>query len=280
MGLFGRSWSGEHRPEQTAAQRADGLAAPSDTDNRVPMIDDTMIDPEVHRHLERLAMAAEGEVGILTPEEFDSALTARLVGTERIRETESGFDHANWFADGVHEVLSLDLPSAVVVLPDSRLTETGHRLPSLLERGRQNLTTLAVTSPVDLERVGDGGGSVWAMIGDSSYTASFARFLDLMVRRLLPDADPGGGFVFAMPYRHAILVQPCSTPRETRDAIELMPPYAQALHADGAGPVSPHTYHWLDRRITCLTEVQPDGSLEVATTPLLDHVLGSGRDAG
>ncbi|MGL5911843.1 MAG: hypothetical protein ACRCZP_17705, partial [Phycicoccus sp.] len=221
-----------------------------------------------------------GDVDVLTPEEFDSALTARLVGTDRIQDPARGFDYANWFSDGIHEVLSLDLPSAVVMLPESRLTETGHRVPALVERGRQNLATLAVTSPVDVERVGDGGGSVYALIGDSPYTASFARFLDLVVRRLLPRADAEGGFVFAVPYRHAIVIQPCSTAQQTRDAIELVPPYAQALHADGSGPLSPHTFHWLDRRITRLTEERADGSLELATTPFLDHLLGTRRDAG
>ncbi|MGL5929266.1 MAG: hypothetical protein ACRCY8_10035, partial [Dermatophilaceae bacterium] len=255
MGLFGRSRSGEDGRENAAGHPAGVPGVPSETDIRMLSADDAeVIDPEALRHLERLTAAAEGDVGILTADEFDSALTARLVGADRIHDPTGGFDYANWFADGVHEVLSLDLPSAVVMLPESRLTETGHRVPALVERGRQNLATLAVTSPVDVERVGDGGGSVFALIGDSPYTASFARFLDLVVRRLLPRADTGGGFVFAVPYRHAIVIQPCSTPQQTRDALELVPPYAQALHADGSGPVSPHTFHWLDRRITRLTE--------------------------
>ncbi|MGL4745612.1 MAG: hypothetical protein ACRCXL_14660, partial [Dermatophilaceae bacterium] len=109
--------------------------------------------------------------------------------------------------------------------------------------------------------------------------ASFARFLDLVVRRLLPQSDAVGGFVFAVPYRHAIIIQPCSTPQATRDALELVPTYAQSLYADGAGPLSPHTFHWLDRRITRLTEERTDGTVDLAATPYLDHLLGIRRDA-
>ncbi|MGL5865066.1 MAG: hypothetical protein ACRCYX_04225 [Dermatophilaceae bacterium] len=281
MGLFGRLRSGEYGREHAAGHSAAGPTVPIETETHAPPVHDSeTIDAEVLAHLERLTAAAAGDVGVLTPEEFDSALTARLVGPDRLQDPDRGFDYANWFADGVHEILSLDLPTAVVMLPESRLTETGHRVPSLLERGRQNLATLAVTSEVEVERVGDGSGSVYALIGDSPYTASFARFLDLVVRRLLPRAATDGGFVFAIPYRHAIVIQPCSTPQESRNALELVPPYAQALYADGSGPLSPHTFHWLDRRITRLTEERPDGTLDLVSTSVLDHLLGVRRTAG
>lgn len=284
MGLFGRSRSGEDRSEQGTLNGVAVPTVPSDTDIRVPVVDTTdpaeQVDPELFEHLDRLTAAADGDVERLTPEEFDAALTSRLVSAERVHETGLGFSYAIPFTQGVHEVLSLDLPTAVVMLPDSRVTETGHRVGAMFERGRQNLTTLAVSAPVDVERVGDRGGSVHAFVGDSPYTASFGRFLDLMVRRLLPKADHHGGFIFAMPYRHALLVQPCSSPAMTRDGLELVPAYAQALFADGAGPVSPHTYHWLDRTITCLTHERPDGTLDVRTTPVLEQLLGHRRHAG
>ena len=85
---------------------------------------------------------------------------------------------------------------------------------------------------------------------------------------------PSNGWVFALPYRHAVVLQPCSTAAEVRDALELVPAWAQRMHADGVSPVSMHTYHWVDRQITCLTEEHEDGSLSVRASPELEQILG------
>ena len=160
-------------------------------------------------------------------------------------------------------MLTLDLPTAVVTLPDSRIAETRRRIPSLVNRGRNNLLELLETTPVDVQRVGESGRSVYAVMGDSPYTASFARFLNDAAHRWLPDVDDRNGFVFALPYRHAIILQPCSTPAEIRDALELVPDYAQRMHGEGVSPVSMHAYHWLGRQITCLTTEEDDGTMSV-----------------
>ena len=177
-------------------------------------------------------------------------------------------------------MLTLDLPTAVVTLPDSRIAETGRRVPSLVNTGRNNLLDLLETTAVDVQRVGEGDRSVYAVMGDSPYTASFARFLNDAAHRWLPDVDDRNGFVFAVPYRHAIILQPCSTPAEIRDALELVPDYAQRMHDEGASPVSVHAYHWLGRQITCLTTEEADGTMSVQPTEVLEQVLGLGRRAG
>jgi hypothetical protein len=281
MGLFDRTRSAEDRAEHGRLGDGSGTLSPLSRRADIHATAATAgIDAEVREHLDRLVAVADTDLDGLTTEQFDSMLTSRLVGSHGVHASGFEFSYATPFADHVHEVLSLDLPSTVVMLPDTRVAETSRRLPALVERARQNLATLAVTSTVDVERVGDGDGAIWGLVGDSPYTASFARFLDLMVRRLLPDTDPRHGFVFAIPYRHAILVQPCATPREARDALELVPAYADALYADGAGPLSRHTYHWLDRRISCLTREDADGSLVMAPTPFLQQLLDPRRHAG
>src|SRR5829696_6463387 len=110
----------------------------------VPDVDDGTSDFEdsVREHLERLTAAADSDIASLSPAEFDAALTSRLVGAERIQSTGLGFSYASHFADHIHEVLSLDLPTAVVTLPDSRIVETGRRVPSLVNKGRTNLLNL------------------------------------------------------------------------------------------------------------------------------------------
>ena len=216
----------------------------------------------------------------MSHKEFDAAVTSRLVGADRIEATGLGFAYGSRFADHIHEVLTLDLPTAVVTLPDSRIAETRRRIPSLVNKGRNNLLDLLETTPVDVQRVGEGGRSVYAVLGDSPYTASFARFLNDAAHRWLPDVDDRNGFVFALPYRHAIILQPCSTPAEIRDALELVPVYAQRMHDEGVSPVSVHAYHWLGRQITCLTTEEDDGTISVQPTEALEQLLGLGRRAG
>ena len=96
----------------------------------VPDVDDETneFEESVREHLERLTAAADSDIASLTTAEFDEALTSRLVGAERIQSTGLGFSYASHFADHVHEVLTLDLPSAVVTLPDSRIAETGRHV--------------------------------------------------------------------------------------------------------------------------------------------------------
>ena len=284
MGLFDR-WKAPQDHEGNAPPTVPDV--PAEPDHQpirvVPDLDDDAgpFSDAVREHLERLTAAADSDIASLEPGAFDAALTSRLVGAERIQSTGLGFAYASRFADHIHEVLTLDLPSAVVTLPDSRVAESGRRVPSLVNRGRSNLMALLEATPVDVEHVSEGGRGLYTVIGDSPYTASFARFLNDAAHRWLPDADVSNGWVFALPYRHAIVLQPCSTPAEVRDALELVPAWAQRMHADGVSPVSVHTYHWVDRQITCLTKEHEDGSLSVRPSPALEQVLGySSRAAG
>lgn len=274
MGLFDR-WKLPHDTSE-GLTLPDVPAEPAAPIRLVPDVDDDTgpFSISVREHLERLTAAADSDVASLDPGAFDAALTARLVGAERIQSTGLGFGYATRFADHVHEVLTLDLPSAVVTLPDSRIAQSGRRLPSLVNRGRSNLMALLENTPVDVEHVTEGGRGLYTVMGDSPYTASFARFLTVAAQRWLPQADPVNGWVFALPYRHALVLQPCSSATDVRDALELVPAWAQRMHTDGISPVSVHTYHWVDRQITCLTTEEDDGSLSVHPSPLLEQVLG------
>ncbi|WP_392542571.1 hypothetical protein [Oryzobacter telluris] len=280
MGLFDRFKA--PRTQEDAPVASGVPEAPAAPAHHVPDIDDEPgpFSDSVREHLERLTAAADADIASLDPGAFDAALTSRLVSAERIHSTGLGFTYASRFADHVHEVLTLDLPSAVVTLPDSRVAESGRRLPSLINRGRTNLLELLETAPVDVDRVTEGRRGLWTVIGDTPYTASFARFLNDAAHRWLPDVDDRNGWVFALPYRHAILLQPCGTAAEVRDALELVPDWAQRMHADGISPLSKHTYHWVDRQITCLTTENEDGTMSVRPSEMLEQVLGLGRRAG
>jgi hypothetical protein len=280
MGLFDRFKTSQPRTAEFSPPEAVVRTEPVQM-RLVPDVDDDAsgFEDSVREHLERLTAAADSDIAALSRDEFDAALTSRLVGAERIQSTGLGFSYASRFADHIHEVLTLDLPTAVVTLPDSRIAEVGRRIPSLVNTGRNNLLDLLETTPVDVQRVGEGNRSVYAVMGDSPYTASFARFLNDAAHRWLPDVDDRNGFVFAVPYRHAILLQPCSTAAEIRDALDLVPDYAQRMHEEGTSPVSVHAYHWLGRKITCLTTEEADGTMSVQPTEVLEQVLGLSRRA-
>lgn len=242
--------------------------------------DEHPYEASVRTHLRRLSAAADAYVAALSPAEFDAALTSRLVAAEQLRSSGLGFSYAYPFAAHIDEVLTLDLPTTVVTLADSRILATERYVPDLMDIGRANLLGLLGSTEVEVQRLSDNGAGVHAVLGESPYTASFARVLDDAANRWLPDVDGRNGFVFAVPHRHAVLLQPCATAVQVHDALELVPAHAQRLHDEGASPVSVHTYHWLAGQVTCLTSEAEDGTLRVRPTELLEQVLGLRRQAG
>ncbi|MEO6791782.1 MAG: hypothetical protein ABI187_12520 [Ornithinibacter sp.] len=258
------------------------LIVPAVPTMRIPDVDDdtSRWSESVRDHLETLAGAVSLDRSSLPTQELEAALTSRLVDADRIHSTDLGFGYATAFIDGVHEILTLDLPSAVVALPDARVASIGRRLPRLVDIGRGNLHRRLERTPVQVERAGEPTRRVWTITSDSPYTASFARFLADAVREWLPDLDDHNGFVFAIPHRHAIVLQSCATPRETAVALDLVPAVATAMRTEGVAPVSLDTFHWLARRVECLSVTDPDGIHVVQPTPFLQDVLDRGRPGG
>ncbi len=283
MRAFERFWRSRVHAAPLPKLQATTRTRPGPT-HVVPDADDQHHDRQyeaaVRTHLRRLTAGADAYVAALSTAQFDAALTSRLVAAEQLHSTGLGFSYAVPFAADVHEVLTLDLPTTVVTLADSRIAATGRCVPTLLATGRANLLALLGTADLDVQRVGEGGAGVYVVQGESPYTASFARLLDDAANRWLPDVDGGNGFVFAVPHRHAVVLQPCSTAVQVHDALELVPALTQRLHDEGASPVSVHTYHWLAGQVTCLTSQADDGTLRVQPTELLEQVLGLRRQAG
>ncbi|WP_299441784.1 hypothetical protein [uncultured Phycicoccus sp.] len=276
MGLFDR-W---RAPEGAAAHTTSSAAATEHSQLSDPEPDAQRFDDMVQTYMARLDYAAGTDVGDLTPAEFQSALTTRLVAQDSLPD-DPEYHYITPFAPHIAEVLTLDLPAAVVTLPHERLLATGRHHSALVSRGRTNLARLLETSEVEVTRLGGPRYSCLALVGASPYTASFARLLTEAMYRWLPEADTGNGVVFALPHRHAIVLQTCTTPAETRAALDLVPGHARELFEASSAPVSPHVFHWYHREISCLTTDVGDGALELTTTPLLEGMLGrSSRQAG
>jgi hypothetical protein len=271
------SGSGRHR-----APKVPVLDVPAPRTMGVPDLDDdtSRWSESVRDHLESLAAAALPDGAPVDPERLESTLTSRLVDADRIHSTGLGFEYATPFIDGIHEILTLDLPSAVVALADDRIETTGRRRPRLIDIGRGNLHRRLESTDVDVARAGEPTRRVWVVSSDSPYTASFARFLADGVRQWLPDVDDHNGFLFALPHRHAIVLAPCATPRETAAALDLVPAVAREMRMEGVAPVSLDTFHWLARRVEPLMMLERDEALGLRPTAFLQGVLDRGRPGG
>lgn len=248
--------------------------------SRPELVADDPVDAEhadaVQEHLARLTAPAGSDPQALTTAEFEAALTSRLVAEDSLPPGPR-FHYVPPFLPHVAEVLTLDLPTAVVTLPHDRLLARRRHLPSLLGLARQNLTRLLETATVEVAAVPGSRHSCLVLAGDSPYTASFARFLADAVARWAPRTDTSNGLVLALPDRHTIVLQSCATPAAVREALELVPAVAARTYDAGAGPLTPYVYHWYHREVTCLTQAGPDGTLTVSSTPLLDGILAARR---
>lgn len=274
MGLFDRL-----RGARSEGPASIAPSAPRPAVVEVHDPDEPFVDPEVRAHIDRLTAAAGADPSALGPAEFDAALTTRLVGQVDLPD-DPRYHYVSPFAEHIAEVLTLDLPGAVVTLREDRLHGHGHAVPTLLAHGRRNLRRLMETERIETRRLGRGRWTCPAFVGDSPYTGSFARFLNEAVAQWLPEADTGNGIIFAVPNRHTVLAHPCATADETRAALDLVPEYAFRLNREVRGQVSPHVYHWYHREISVITVEEGEGTLRVETTPLLDRMVGRVRDAG
>lgn len=277
MGLFDRfrTPSGGHDPRHGGPPQVRRVSPVPDVDDFSAPFEDW-----IRNHLDRLTRAAESDIDALTPEDVDEALTSRLAGADRLHATGLGFEYAQPFAEGIVEVLTLDLPDSVVTLPDERVAALGRYVPSLMAVGRRNLARLLASTEVDVEHLSAGSSTCVLVHGDSPYIASFVRFLDEAVRLWLPDADTANGTVFAVPHRDAVVLQTCGTGADTRAALDLVPWHAAQLYGEGVGPVSPHTYHSRGGRVTTLTHQTRGQTLELRPTPFLESLVGEHRHAG
>jgi hypothetical protein len=275
MGLFDR-WRMPARTRDcdVVASRTPAPPAPvPDVDD-----DDAPLGAWLRDHLMRLTATAESDLEALTPEQFDDALTARLVESGRLHGTGLGFRYVTPYAPGIDEVLTLDLPDTVVTLPDARIEASGRDLGTLSALGRRNLRRLLHTTDVEVTRLNAGSASCFLLESDSPYTASFARFPGELVERWLPGEDPTAGVVFAMPHRHAVVLQTCATTSRARSALQLVPSHAAQLFGEGEGPVSPHTYHWMRGRVSRITVETVGGGLAMGSSPVQDQLAhGAGH---
>ncbi len=233
--------------------------------------------PEVVRsHFEKTFKNAESSTQDLSDDEYRGALRMRLVEESPLAQLGAdAFDHALEWAPGVVRVPVLDLPDSVATPPREDLERHGD-LAGILDLAWRNTAALVGTEELVRERIEHEGRHVWCVFGESFFTASLALVLPDLVRRFEPGADLEQGVLFGVPYRHQVDYRVLDSSEAALDALVLLPGFVAMGYGDSPGPLSPHTYLWLDGAVTPVTAVAPDGTLTVTPGPHLEGLLPRG----
>jgi hypothetical protein len=221
----------------------------------------------VRNHFTLLTEAMAKAPPALTDEQLERDLLTRLVETDSLGQRDAEFAYAPEWMPGVSQVLVIDEPQTVRTLMDRHVAPLGPAGP-LFDRAHRNLLRMLDSANVSIERIDDGDGHhVDIAVSDNVYVASMAQCLDLALARWQPHLDLSGGVAFAIPCRNQLAFRVVGDTASALDALMLLPRLAVAGFSDGTGPVSPHTYLWLNREVTQLTDFSGD-ELVVRPGPL------------
>ncbi len=167
----------------------------------------------------------------LVPDTPDDAATLRALGGRP-------------FAEGIVQVLAIDVADAIRCVPGTEVTELGWDLDEAW------LSALAQTemfeAPEEIHTIDIGGVDIIHVFGERSFTAGMIGVVDRLVAEIAHIGATGA--IVSMPLRHSMLVHPVDGD-EVRMAIAGMIPITRQLFKQGPGSVSPHLYWWRDGRL-------------------------------
>jgi hypothetical protein len=176
----------------------------------------------------------------LTPDELEARLYVQLVDAASVADPDL-VGYAREVAPRLLEVISVDLPDAVVTPPEEDLKARGS-LVGLLQRGRANLRSLLAADDVRAATVArESGGRFTTVTGVPFFTASLALILPETIERFSRERDEGRGVLVAVPFRHQLLYRVIDGP-DAAVALDTMFELARHRFMTNAGPVSPEVY--------------------------------------
>ncbi len=219
----------------------------------------------VDRHYRSLLEGQQTDLDAMPDEEYLAALRLRLTD-ESVFSTFpdlSGWEYAARWADGIRALLAVDLSDTVVIPARSDL-EKHAPMATLLDNAFRNTAALIASEDLTRERIERDGRWFWVVEGESVYTSSMVIALPDLVRRFEPGADVSKGVLFAAPFRHLVGYRVVEDAESVLDALMLMPLFAVNAYGDGATPLSPQVYLWLDGQVSAVSAI--DGN-RIAVTP-------------
>ena len=225
--------------------------------------------PEITReHAARIteAMREPSPFETMSQSDLLAATYPRLMRTTEASTIPTSY--ARPVADGIVEVLNLDLPTTVATWNDQHVADHGP-LEDLRRAGMVNLAGVPLEQH---ETISHQGASFEVVMGDSMFVATTALILDDVVRRHDPAGiGPDGAFV-VMPFRHQMAWHVLRDSTAVL-AVQLMTRFAQAGFSDAVGALSPDAYWWQDGRLERITFPEDDGTTRIEPGPELTETL-------
>ena len=148
------------------------------------------------------------------------------------------------FAEGIVQVLAIDVVGAVRCVPAREITELGWDID---EAWASALAQTEMLEHADeINTVDIGGVDIIHVFGERPFMASMVRVVDRLIEETA-GIGPDGAIV-SLPLRHSMLVHPLGA-EDVRTAIAGMIPITRQLFKTGPGSVSPHLYWWRDGKL-------------------------------
>lgn len=145
------------------------------------------------------------------------------------------------FAEGIVQVLAVDVDDAVRCVPAKEITELGWDLDESWASALAQ--TEVLERPDEIHTIDIGGADIIHVFGDRPFTASMVRVVDQLIEETAGIGADGA--IVSMPLRHSVLVHPVGSD-DVRTAIAGLIPITRQLFKQGPGSVSPHLYWWRD----------------------------------
>lgn len=228
----------------------------------------------IREHFTTIMAAGDDEP--LTDEYLRAHVVTRLMEEDGLRQTPDWIDRGLEWAPGVRQVVVVDTPQTVQVVPPAALEEFAPLGP-WFDRGLANLRAQLDTEQYELEEVTHEDASFSCLLGDSVYTASLALLLPDVVRRYAARPATEKGVLFAVPYRHQLAFHVIEEPQAALNALLVLPQFAAAGFLEGSGPVSPSVFWWREGEIRQISRLTPERTLSVTPGPELELLLGMTR---
>ncbi len=219
---------------------------------------------------------ATGDDEPLTAAYLEQHVVARLMEEDGLRQTPDWIDRGLEWAPGVRQVVVVDTPQTVQVVPPAALEEFAPLGP-WFDRGLVNLRAQLDLEEFELEEITHQDASFSCLLGDSVYTASLALLLPEVVRRYVARPASEKGVLFAIPYRHQLAFHVIDEPRAALEALMVLPQFAAAGFLEGSGPVSPSVFWWHEGQVRQVSTLSAERTLSVTPGPELEALLGMTR---
>ncbi|BAN02677.1 hypothetical protein [Ilumatobacter coccineus] len=169
------------------------------------------------------------------------------------------------FADGIVQVLAVDIPDAIRLVPRCEIDELGWDLDEVWSSAWAQ--TEALEQPDEVNVIDVGGADVVHIFGHRVFNASLVRQIEDVVGTIGPN-----GAIVSIPHNHSVLVHVIEDTTVVT-ALNAMIPITRQVHRHGPGSVSPQLYWWRDGAMTSIpTYFAPDG-VEVYPSPELVAIL-------